>query len=95
MVPPDLPTRPGPSRPAVSSSARPVAGARGSTMAAALVLAGLTGVRDALEETRPEIFEVRPDLGLDGDDPVTVLFVPDAPAATVAVVRPWRFPSHR
>lgn len=67
-----------------------VGGARGSTMAGAILLAGLTGGREAMEEIRPAVAEVRPEAGLDTYDAVTVLFVPGVPAATVAVVRPWR-----
>lgn len=66
-----------------------VGGARGSVLAGAVFVAGLAGVRDALEESEPEVVEVVPDLGLDRTQPVTVLFVPGAPQATVAVVRPW------
>ncbi len=67
----------------------PVGGARGSALAGALFVAGLAGGRDALEESEPEVVEVVPDPGLDRSQAVTVLFVPDAPQATVAVVRPW------
>lgn len=68
---------------------RPVGGARGSALAGALFVAGLAGGRDALEEAEPEVVEVVPDAGLDRTQAVTILFVPDAPRATVAVVRPW------
>lgn len=68
-----------------------VGGARGTLAAGALVAAGLVGVREALDERADDaaIVEVRLDPGLDADAAVTVFFVPDAPAASVAVVRPW------
>ncbi|MFQ5558230.1 MAG: hypothetical protein ACE5GB_12080 [Acidimicrobiales bacterium] len=67
----------------------PASGARGGVMAGALVVAGLAGVRDALDEDEPEIAEVQPVRDVESDEAVTVLFVPGAPHATIAVVRPW------
>ena len=73
-----------------SRAPRPtVGGARGTTVAGALLLAGLTGVREVVEPIRPAVAVVRPDPGLDRADAVTVLLASGAPAASVAVVRPW------
>lgn len=62
---------------------------RGS--ATGLVVTGLAlGVREALEpEHRDPVVEEVDVTGLDGSAAVTVLFVPDNPRATIAVVRPW------
>ena len=67
----------------------PVCGWRGGVMAAAVVVAGLSGVRSALEDDiEPATFEQRGN-ELSSGGAVTVLFVPDDPSGTVAVVRPW------
>ena len=68
----------------------PVRGWRGGVMAAAVVVAGLSGVRSALgDDIEPVIEELRTKEISAGTGAVTVLFVPDDPSGTVAVVRPW------
>ncbi len=70
--------------------AEPLAGWPGRVTAAAVVVSGLTGVRQALEDDVEPVIEepsfrvadVRPEA-------VTVLFVADDPSGTVAVIRPW------
>jgi hypothetical protein len=58
--------------------------------AAAVVAAGLTGVRDVFEEdTEPVIEELRIHDAWVAREAVTILFVPNDPSGTVAVVRPW------
>lgn len=68
----------------------PVRGWKGGVTAAAVVVAGLTGVRDVVEdEVEPVIEEPRVHDADTAAEAVTVLFVPGDPAGTVAVVRPW------
>ena len=68
----------------------PVRGWRGGVTAAAVVASGLVGVSTALDDdVEPEIEEPRVRLQSSRTEAVTVLFVPDDPAGTVAVVRPW------
>lgn len=57
--------------------------------ALALVTALVSGVREAFEPAEPEpVVEHADDPG-EVLEPVTVLFVPGDPDATVAIVRPW------
>jgi hypothetical protein len=68
----------------------PVRGLRGRVAAAAVVAAGLTGVRDVFEEdTEPVIEELRIHDASVAREAVTLLFVPNDPSGTVAFVRPW------
>jgi len=68
----------------------PARGLRGRVAAAAVVAAGLTGVRDVFEEdTEPVVEELRIHDTLVAREAVTLLFVPNDPSGTVAVVRPW------
>lgn len=70
--------------------AGPARGFRGHVAAAAVVAAGLTGVRDVWEEdTEPVIEEPRIQDATVAHEAVTLLFVPNDPSGTVAVVRPW------
>lgn len=71
---------------------RPLRGWRARAAGGALATALVTGVKDALDtdELEPEISELDP--GQPSHlQPVTLLWVPDDPAATVAIVRPWLF----
>ena len=70
--------------------AEPVRGWRGGVTAAAVVASGLVGVSTALEDdVEPVIEEPRLRVRPSRPEAVTVLFVPDDPVGTVAVVRPW------
>jgi hypothetical protein len=68
----------------------PARGLRGRVAAAAVVAAGLAGVRDVFEEdTEGVIEELRTHDAFVAREAVTLLFVPNDPSGTVAVVRPW------
>jgi hypothetical protein len=64
---------------------RGVAGMPALALATALV----SGVREAFEPAQPEPVVQHADDPGDALEPVTVLFVPGDPDATVAIVRPW------
>lgn len=64
---------------------RGVAGIPALALATALV----SGVRDVFEPDEPEPVVEHADEPGDVLEPVTVLFVPGDPDATVAIVRPW------
>lgn len=64
---------------------------RGSSGMPALALAGalVSGVRDVFEPDEPDPVVERADDARDPLEPVTLLFVPGDPDASVAIVRPW------
>ena len=75
---------------AEGSGAKPARGWRRGVSVAAVVTSGLIGVRDALDDDiEPVIEEPRRHERPISREAVTVLFVPDDPSGTVAVVRPW------
>lgn len=64
---------------------------RGGVPAAALAGALVSGVREVFEPEEPDPVVERADDSPDPLEPVTLLFVPGDPDATVAIVRPWLF----
>ena len=70
-------------------------GVRGQAAAGALVAALALGMQEAFEPRRSEEVVVEVDATdlSDADQPVRLVYVPHAPKATRAFVRPWLFGS--